>query len=134
LLLALAGTLLFAQETKKETPPPKAAQDLPEEDENLKPPADYAFNPVQATKEITVGNYYFKQKKYRAAAGRFLEATRWNPGLAEAFLRLGVAREKLRDKAGAQEAYAKYLELAPDAKDADEIRRKLGKASASAHK
>ena len=55
---------------------------------------EYAFNPLQAQKEIRTGNYYFKKGSYRAAAGRFEEATKWNGGEPEAWLRLGEAEEK----------------------------------------
>ena len=63
----------------------------------------------------------------RPAATRFEEATKWNSGEAEAWLRLGEAREKLRDTKAAHEAFAKYLELAGDSKVAGEIRKKLEK-------
>ena len=99
-------------------------QEPPEEDESVAPKV-YEFNPLQATKEVEIGNYYFKKKNYRAAAKRFGEATKWNPTLADAFLRLGETDEKLKDKASAQQAYAKYLELQPDAKNAAEIKKKL---------
>ena len=33
------------------------------------------FNPLQSKKEATVGEFYFKKGDYRAAAGRFSEAT-----------------------------------------------------------
>jgi tetratricopeptide (TPR) repeat protein len=109
--------------------PPKAQSESavpPEEDVSLAT-HDYGFNPVQAQKEIRTGNYYFKKGSYRAAAGRFVEATKWNSGEPEAWLRLGEAEEKLKDKKAAHEAYEKYLELATEAKNADEIRKKLEK-------
>ena len=98
----------------------------PEEDTSLVT-REYGFNPVQAKKEISTGNYYFKKGSYRAAAGRFEEATKWNSGEPEAWLRLGEAEEKLKDKKAAREAYSKYLELATDAKNSDDIRKKLDK-------
>jgi hypothetical protein len=36
-------------------------------------------------------------------------------------------REKLKDPKGAKEAYAKFLELAPDSKEAGAVKKKLGK-------
>jgi tetratricopeptide (TPR) repeat protein len=82
---------------------------------------------LQAEKEVRVGNFYWKKGSFRAAARRYEEATRWNPGLLEAYLKLGEAREKLRDSKGAREAYQKYLELDPKAKNAEEIRKRLAK-------
>ncbi len=100
---------------------------LPPEENKSLAVKDYAFNPVQAQKEIRTGNYYFKKGAYRAAAGRFEEATKWNDGEPEAWLRLGEAEERLKDHKAARNAYTKYLELASDAKNADEIRKKLEK-------
>lgn len=113
-----------AQEKAPKQQPPVHEQEPPEEDESLKP-TEYTFNPLQAEKELRVGHFYFKKGSYKAAARRYREATRWNPGSAEAFRRLGQSQEKLKDEDAAREAYAKYLEIAPDAKDAAEIRKKI---------
>ena len=118
--LALWAGALAAQQQKPAEPP--------EEDESLLP-KEYSFNPLQAEKELKIGAFYFKRGRYRAAALRFQEATKWNPGLAEAYLRLGEAREKLKDQKAARAAYAKFLELAPDHKRAVEIKRKLARTS-----
>jgi tetratricopeptide (TPR) repeat protein len=96
----------------------------PEEDQTLAV-KEYAFNPVQAEKEVKIGNYYFKTGSYTAARLRFTEATKWNPNFAEAYLRLGDVNEKLKDRPAARTAYEKYLELDPKAKDAAAIRTKL---------
>ena len=134
--LLLSG-LLLAQERgklkdRKEQSKPAAPaageeQVPPEEDENLKPKV-YAFNPLQAQQELRTGNFYWKKGSYKAAMLRYREATRWNPGFAEAWLRLAEAQEKQRDEKAAKEAYQKYLELAPDAKNAASVRKKLGKS------
>ncbi len=111
-------------------PEPALAQtqipEPPEEDESLAPKV-YALNPVQAKKEITAGDYYFKKPNYSAAAKRYLEATRWDPGSPEAFLKLGEARERLHDYPAAREAFSKYLELGDDAKEKDAIRKRMAK-------
>ena len=113
---------------KKDSKPAQPVQEQapPEEDEALVP-KEYSFNPLQASKEITAGNFYFKKGNYRAAAHRFEEATKWDATNAQAFLRLGEAREKQHDRKAASEAYAKYLEIAPDAKDAAEVKKRLDK-------
>jgi tetratricopeptide (TPR) repeat protein len=118
----LAWGALLAQQ---KAPPPKPQEPV-EEDETLVAKKEYAFNPLQAEKELQTGNFYFKKGSFKAAAGRFEEATKWNPGLAEAYFRLGEADEKLRDKKAAREAYAKFVELAPEDKRADGLRKKLG--------
>ena len=87
----------------------------------------YSFNPLQSQRDIAVGDYYLKQRNYRAAAGRYREATKWNERNAEAWLRLGEASEKAKDPEAAREAYTKYLALASDAKNAAEIRKRVQK-------
>jgi len=132
-LIALSAALsprsALADDLKKERPKDTTItkEEVPkEEDENLSA-KEYSFNPLQAEKEVRVGEYYFKKGSYRAAALRFREATKWNQGYGEAWLRLGETAEKQKDTKTAKEAYAKYLEVAPDAKDAAEIRKKLEK-------
>src|SRR5574340_40741 len=119
-----AGALVFASPQRKQGPPPQQEQEPPEEDESVKPQV-YAFNPLQSATEIKVGDFYWKKGSYRAAMQRYRESTRWNPENAEAWLKLGEAQEKLKDPKAAREAYAKYLELAPNARNASQIRKKL---------
>ena len=97
-------------------------EDPPEEDASLIP-KEYVLNPLQAAKEITAGHYYFKKGNYKASSRRFSEATKWDPGNAEAFLLLGESYEKQKDMKNARAAYSKYIELAPDAKNATSIRK-----------
>ncbi len=113
---AIAASAALAQEQKPQEPP--------EEDETLIQ-KEYSFNPLQAQKELQTGNFYFKKGSYRAAAGRFREAIKWNENYAEAYLRLGEACEKLKDPAGAKQAFEKYLKLAPESKDAPRVRKLL---------
>jgi predicted TPR repeat methyltransferase len=76
---------------------------------------------------MNAGEFYFKKGKYSAAANRFREATLWNPGFAEAYLRLGEAAEKQHDTKTEKAAYSKYLEVAPDSKHTAEVKKKLSK-------
>ena len=126
---------MFAQQ---QTPPPQkklettrpakpAEADPPEEDEALKP-EEFELNPLKAQSSIRAGDFYFKTRKnYHAAARRYLYATKWDPFSAEAFLKLGECQEKLNDHAAAREAYEKYLDISPTAKNADAIRKKIEK-------
>jgi tetratricopeptide (TPR) repeat protein len=145
LALLLVWVAPLVAQDQKETPPqpPAKKQDQlkterpqpqtsdkeevpPEEDKNMGV-RDYTFNPLQAERELQTGNFYFKKGNYRGAAGRYREATNWNNGYPEAWLKLGEAEEKLKDKPAALEAYNKYLEIAPDAKNAPDVRKKVEK-------
>ena len=131
LFFCLGNFALAAQEKPQQQQKEPAAQEQapPEEDDSDKP-KEYSFNPLQAEKEVRIGNYYFHKGSYRAAAQRFREATRWNGNSSEAFLRLGEAAEKQKDWKEARQAYQKYLELAgEDDKRSAEVRKKVAKLS-----
>jgi tetratricopeptide (TPR) repeat protein len=142
--IILIAAPLFAQDAnppqqKPPANPPKMERERPPEktsDKEVAPPEEdtsvgtttYSFNPLQAKKDIEAGNFYAKAKHdYRAAANRFISATKYNDGDAEAWLRLGEMEEKLKDPKAAKDAYQKYLEIASDAKNAGEIRKRIDK-------
>ena len=125
LLFSLTVSAQQAQQQQSQPQQPPAEQEPPEEDRGAADhPKEYALNPIQAEKEMSVGQYYFKRGSYKAASHRFEEATKWNPGLADAYFKLGEARAKLKDDKGAREAFAKYLELDPEGKDAASLRKR----------
>jgi Flp pilus assembly protein TadD len=101
--------------------------ELPPDEDVREAPKQYSFNPLQSKKELGVGNYYFKKGDFKAAAGRFREATKWNDGNAEAWLRLGEAEERRDNTKAARVAYKKFLELQPDGKNAEEVKKRLEK-------
>ena len=114
---------------KRERPaasPGKTTEKPPEEDESYAP-KKFEFNPLQSEKDVGVGDQYFKQGSYKAALGRYRDATQWNDRNSRAWLRLGEAAEKVKDPQLAKQAYSKYLELEPEAKNAADIRKKIGK-------
>jgi len=128
----LVTGVVWGQEPKQEKiPPPKPQQQQeeapPEEDESLKP-KEFGFNPLEAERDIRIGNYYFKRGKYPAALSRYQEATKWNPNMAEAYLHIGETAEKMKDKTTAKQAYRKYIEMAPDSKDAERLKKKVGRS------
>jgi len=122
LALILAIPLAFAQVN------PQAPQEPPEEDEASRV-KEYSFNPLQATKEFNVGNFSAKRGNWKGAALRYEEATKWNPGFGDAYLKWAEALLKLNEPAKAKEVWAKFLEVAPDHKKAAEIRKKVGGAA-----
>jgi tetratricopeptide (TPR) repeat protein len=133
-----AAVLPGQQQPPPDKKPPLAARpqqakpdevEPPEEDESLIPET-CVLNPLEAARNMTAGNFYFKKGNYRAAANRYKRAACWDPSSAEAFLKLGESDEKMRDRDGARDAYQKYLAAAPDAKNTAEIKKKLAKLSA----
>ena len=129
-MLAIGGTVGLWASPDGDAPGFKERPEEPavmvDEDEEFAPPQqEYAFNPVQARNELKVGIFYAKKGSHRAAALRYLEATRWDSGLAEAFRRLGMAREKLSEPDAAASAYRRFLEIEPNGKAARQVRQRL---------
>ena len=117
-----------------ETPPDKSKKEtqvdkseMPPEEDKTGAPQVFTFNPVQSQHDVVIGDEYFKKGSYTAAASRYDEATKWNDGNALAWRRLGAPEGKKSNKKAALEAYQKYLELSPDAKDAKEVKNRLAK-------
>lgn len=106
--------------------PPKYAEP-PEEDESLATPKVYSFNPLQAKKEISTGDFYMKRGNFKGAAYRYREATLWDDGNADGFFKLGEANEKLKNFSAAREAFEKYASMAADKKKAAEARKRVAK-------
>ena len=123
LVLALGGTIAAQNKPVQKAEEPKAQQkeELPPEEDDAAKQQQFSFNPLKSKKDVTVGDFYLKTKKdARAAAQRYRWATKWNAGNAEAWLKLAQMDERsdVGNKEEAKQAYEKYLELAPDAKNA----------------
>jgi tetratricopeptide (TPR) repeat protein len=137
-LLLVAPALLPAQDQttppaappkpqlEQRTPPKTSGkQEVPAEEDKSFLSEEHSFNPLQSQKSVETGDFYFKKGKFQGAAYRYQDATLWNDGNAEAWKKLGEAEEKVKDVKAAKDAYKKYLDIAPDAKDAASIRKKL---------
>ena len=108
IVAALAGGL-WAQDKKdavlpKQEPPPAEEQLPPEEDAGATKQV-YTFNPVRSKRDVQVGDFYLKKGDFKAAVARYKEATLWNEGNADAWLRLGEAEEKRGTPKAAKAAY-----------------------------
>lgn len=129
LLVALIFTgIAFAQfPPPPPDPNPPKYEEPPEEDTGVATAKVYNFNPLQAKKEIEVGDFNMKRGNLKGAVYRFREATMWDDANATAFLKLGDASEKLKDYATAREAFTKYAGMLDDKKKAAEIQKRIAK-------
>jgi tetratricopeptide (TPR) repeat protein len=93
-------------------PPPPTGSGLPGDPEPLA-----AFNPLEAQKDVEVGNFYMKQGKYDAAIDRYIDATKAQPSYAAPWQLMGEAYEKKGDLDESIKSYQKYLKLYPHAPD-----------------
>jgi len=85
----------------------------------------HPWNPLKASKDVDIGNFYFIRKNYHAALERYKEALYYKDGDALASFRVAVCQEKLGDKAEAKTYYEKYLKIQPQGPFAKEARASL---------
>ena len=123
-MAALLGVMLSVTLNAQAPPTPV---EPPEEDESLIRPQQYSFNPLQARKEMTTGDFYAKKGNHKAAAARYQEATLWDDSWPDAYFKLGEAREKLKQYDAARDAFNKFVELTPDKKKAESVRKRIAK-------
>ena len=108
-----------------EAPPGSAA---PSADVNEMHP----WNPHRAAKDIEVGDFYFKQKNYRAAESRYREALTYKDNDAVATYRLAVSLEKLSRFDEAKDEYESYLRILPHGPEAGRVKKALERLKSSA--
>ena len=125
LLLASLAPFAPAQLKDRSEKAIELPANMRDEDEDVVQEPTYVFNPIQAKREVKVGKFYEKKGNHRAAAARYLEATRWNPSFVEAYWRLGRAREKMAQSQEALDAYRAYLKLDPNGDKSKEVRKNV---------
>jgi tetratricopeptide (TPR) repeat protein len=81
------------------------------------------YYPPRASKSVEIGSYYLRRKNLKAALSRFEEAAQTDPHYAPAYLGLGKVYERMGLNQKALEAYERYLEELPSAKDALEAKK-----------
>jgi tetratricopeptide (TPR) repeat protein len=97
----------------------------PEEDESVAP-EKFVLDPLEAKRNIQIGDFYWHKGDYLGAKNRYERATRFNPNSAEAFYKLGKAEEKLHHTDAAKAALQRAIHIAPNSKIAREAKKDLG--------
>jgi tetratricopeptide (TPR) repeat protein len=82
-------------------------------------------DPLRCKQNISVGDFYYKQKNYPAAIRRYLDAIEYLSNSAPAFEALARAYEKNKQPAEAIAAYQKFIKENPDAPESSDFRAKL---------
>jgi outer membrane protein assembly factor BamD (BamD/ComL family) len=83
------------------------------------------YNPVEAEKNLQVGNYYLKGKNYDAAIMRYLEALEYQPDFVKAFDALARAYEKNKQFDKAADVCRDFLRKNPDSPKAEDFKSLL---------
>jgi len=95
---------------------------------NFKP-----WNPHKAQKDVEVGDYYAKEKNYRAAISRYREALEYKPKDAEATFKLAQTLEKVNAYQEARDDYEAYLIILPHGPYAEKAREGIVRLKDKSH-
>lgn len=85
------------------------------------------LDPKLGKKDIQVGEFYLQSGDWKGAYDRFLEATRVDPGSAEAVYGLAASAERLGNRTVAIQNYQLYLSALPNGRKAKACRKALKK-------
>lgn len=109
LLIAAIGIFLAASTVHAQVP-----EKIPS------PPIDpdWDYTSPGPAKCVEIGNVYLHKGNLKGALSRFQEAVKDNPDYAPAYLGLGRVYERMKEKQKALQAYERYLDELPSAKDA----------------
>lgn len=96
----------------------------PEEDQSVAP-EKFVFDPLEAKRNVKIGDFYWRKGDYIGAKNRYVRAIKFNPNFAEAYYKLGRAEQKLHNAAAAKAALKRAIRLAPDSKIARQAKKQL---------
>ncbi len=130
-LVLLATAAGARQKPQGPSDKPVLIREAEQEDEKAEDPALAA---QLAEKDIEVGKYYLKKKKYEAAISRFKSALERRPELAEGYRLLGLAYEKAGRPREAIVTYRSYVQLYPKSSAAEEFSKAIERLEQEASK
>ncbi len=84
-------------------------------------------SPELAARNVSIGNYYLKQKNYDAAIQRFREAIEYQADLAPAYEGLARAHEKSGNYLKAIDVYKGFLKKNPDSPKTSDFLTRIAK-------
>jgi pentatricopeptide repeat protein len=96
-----------------------------EEETEVEKPKEY--NPLLASQNLKVGNYYFKKKNYDAAIQRYLDAIGFQPGLSDAYEALARAYERNGSLSKAIEVFKEFIRKNPESPKVAEFQAQADK-------
>ena len=105
-------------ETPKKPPTPPVAHPRP-------PTPVEPVAKVDPQEALKAGLQQYARGETSAALASFRSALASNPGFAPAYRGMGLVYEKMGNKAQARISYKKYLQIAPTAGDADQIKERM---------
>jgi tetratricopeptide (TPR) repeat protein len=92
----------------------------------------HPWDPHKASKDVEVGDFYFKKKNYTAAESRYREALYYKENDAIATYRLAVCLEKLDRPDDALSEYESYLKILPNGPEGPDAKKAIERLSTHA--
>jgi tetratricopeptide (TPR) repeat protein len=93
-----------------------------QENPNPKLNPDWEYQSPGPKQCVEIGNVYLHKGKLKGALSRFQEAVKDDPHYAPAYLGLGKVYDRMNEKQKALDAYLRYFDELPSAKDAADAR------------
>jgi tetratricopeptide (TPR) repeat protein len=94
----------------------------------------HPWDPHKAAKDVEVGDFYFKQKNYKAAIARYKDALIYKSNDAIAEYRLAESLDKSGSGQEAIPHYQAYLKILPHGPDAENAQKALTRLNAEQSK
>jgi tetratricopeptide (TPR) repeat protein len=101
---------------------PAARAQVPEKIPSPPIDPDWTYTSPGPAKCVEIGNVYLHKRNLSGALSRFQEAVQDDPHYAPAYLGLGKVYERMKEKRKALDAFKRYLDELPSAKDADDAK------------
>jgi tetratricopeptide (TPR) repeat protein len=92
----------------------------------------HPWDPHKASKDVEVGDFYFKQKDYIGAESRYREALFYKDNDALATFRLAVCLEKMERPDEALQEYESYLRILPYGPESGKVKKAIDRLKGSA--
>lgn len=112
---------------------PRSSSVVAEEEAGITPGGISEFHtwdPHRASKDIEVGDFYFKRGNYKAAEDRYREALTYKKDDAVATFRLAESLEKLGALDDARAEYESYLKILPHGSEVQRAQKAIERLKA----
>jgi pentatricopeptide repeat protein len=96
-----------------------------EEEPEVEKPKE--LDPLRASQNLKIGNYYFKRKNYDAAIQRYQDAIGYQPDLTDAYEALARAYERNGNLSKAIDVFKEFIRKHPDSPKVTEFQARADK-------
>lgn len=84
-------------------------------------------DPIEAERNIRVGDFYFKRKNYKAARERYRDAVKYSPQRPDSYSKLVRVLERMEEFGAAMEVCRQFIEINPQAPQVNQFQSRIKK-------